>query len=149
MIWYEHAGPIDTAKEKYSVAIRAMELDGHQVKQSNSVTLNFKQGSAKIQAPVPVSLVSTDRLSSAVIALKPVREDYRIASAQLDAASAKLFQLVPIEGVQNQWALSYKSSRLPADLKPGSSKSVKINLFFEGNVTGKPNLSTTVKVNIK
>ena len=113
--------------------------------------LSIKKGSAKVSAtPSTVTLYARDRFSQATIDLKATDSKLTAIKEVAISETAKSpspFHLFSVGG--NTYAIGFKNNELPKGFKAGQTKTVKLNVFFEGNLTGKPDATVSVKVQIK
>lgn len=110
--------------------------------------LPIKMAAVKLNALSPVKLLLSDCYSNGEFDIVPKDTSVKpVDSITLDAASAKLFELHKVGS--ERWAIGFKDNKIPAGLKLGGSKTVKLSITFEGNETGKANTTVSLKVNLK
>ena len=109
--------------------------------------LPIKMAAVKLNALSPVKLLLSDRYSNGEFDIVPKDSTVKaVKTVTLDEASEKLFELHEI-GI-GRWAIGFKDNKIPAGLKLGGSKTVKLSITFECNETGKANTTVSLKVNL-
>lgn len=146
IIKIKNGATINHKMEKYSVELKT-ELDGKQVT-SKTVKLNVKQGNAKVTADVKqVQMLIKDRYSQGQFKLNVADKTIsEISNVKLDAAGEKMFRLVNLG--QNGYAIAYKDDVIP-NVKSGTTKTVKLSVFFNGNETATANATVSLNVKLK
>ena len=134
--------------EKYSVS---MVLDNGV--ESAKLALKIKMGTSKVtQSTKTVQLLKDDRFSRGSVvlgtkdaALSPIDWEKTAAAfaSTKDRNGNAFFTLRPLEN--GECAVCYAGNVMNPAVKSGI---VKIKVFFEGNVSGKPNATLSVKVNL-
>ena len=135
--------PINHKTQKYSVMLE------DELFTSKEINLSVKQGSVKVTQDVKeVVLLARDRYSSGEVSLNVADKTLSsIKPVTLDAASGAYFTIMELGG--NRYSIGFKENRIPEGFKPGTTKTVKLNVFFEGNETGTANKVLSVKVSVK
>lgn len=132
---------------KYSVTVSEV-IDAKETS-SKSVSLSIKQGSAKIKSDKStLKLYVKDRYSNAEFTL--TRSDKALSEIEnvvIDSKNDAFFNLVN-EGY-GKYSISYDNSLVPKGFKKGTSKTVSVKVFLNGNETTSPNATIKIKVTIK
>ena len=142
--------------DKFTVEFTpTVQYNGADLALKATCSITVKQGTVKLTAtPTAATMYAKDRYSTATVVIN--KSDYNlndIREVKLDAASDKLFDLVDLG--DGQYMLKYDNSCIPAGIKAGQTKTVKLSVYLEGNnpATGKtttsPNATLSVKVSIK
>ncbi|MBR1456543.1 MAG: leucine-rich repeat protein [Oscillospiraceae bacterium] len=116
---------------------------------SKAVTLKVVQGKAKLgQSTKAVTLLKTDRFSRGEVTLTPTDAALAIREVKLvspaDKSKTPYFDLVELGG--GAYAVKFNGDAIT--LTKGS-KTVKLQVFLEGNRTATPNATLSVKVSVK
>jgi hypothetical protein len=115
---------------------------------SAEIKIPVKMGAVKLQALPQVSLLTSDRFSNGEFVIAPKDTSVRpVSKITLDSKSAGLFEVHEVGN--GRWAIAYKDNVIPASFKAGATKTVKLSVFFEGNVTAKANVTVSLKVKLK
>ena len=140
-------GAILNPKASYSIKFDFRNYVGIE-SYSADYKLPIKMAAVKLNALSPVKLLLSDCYSNGEFDIVPKDTSVKpVDSITLDAASAKLFELHEVGN--GRWAIGFKDNQIPAGLKLGGSKTVKLSITFEGNETGKANTTLSLKVNLK
>ena len=129
--------------DKFSVQATVSTDDGALT--SKAVALKVAQGKVKVaQSAKSVTLLKLDRFSEGEVRLTLADPTLAgIVRVEPDAKSAALFDLKDLgNGV---YAIGYAGDRITTT----KSATVKLRVFLAGNLTGTPNATISVKVNIK
>lgn len=140
-------GAVLNPKASYSIKFDFRNYVGIE-SYSADYKLPIKMAAVKLNALSPVKLLLSDCYSNGEFDILPKDTSVKpVDSITLDAASAKLFELHEVGN--GRWAIGFKDNQIPAGLKLGGSKTVKLSITFEGNETGKANTTLSLKVNLK
>ena len=142
--------------DKFTVEFTpTVQYNGADLALKATCSITVKQGTVKLTAtPTAATMYAKDRYSTATVVIN--KSDYNlndIREVKLDAASDKLFDLVDLG--DGQYMLKYDNSCIPAGIKAGQTKTVKLSVYLEGNnpangkTTISPNATLSVKVSIK
>ncbi len=112
---------------------------------SKAVTLKVAQGKAKVNQSVKaVTLLKTDRYSRGEVVLTlPDKALAGIAKVEFTGSNAALFSLTDLGN--GKYAIGYAGNLITTT----KAQTVKLRVFLDGNLTGTPNATISVKVNIK
>ncbi|MCR5138279.1 MAG: hypothetical protein K6C12_14525 [Oscillospiraceae bacterium] len=118
---------------------------------SKVIKLPVKMG--KVSAalnPGTVQLLAKDRYSTALFRVENT-DGYAIgidfSKVELNKASRDTFNLIPLGN--GLFSIGFKGDKLPSGFKAGQSKTAKLDITYYGNNNDKPNLTLTLKVQIK
>ena len=134
------------ANAVYSIRVSTKSITGADT-YTPAVKIPVKMGSVKMMKVENVSLLYKDKYSNAEFTLTPTDSAVSsVSKVQLDPASASLFEIHEVGN--GTWAIGYKGNKVPAALKSGTSKAVKLSVWFEGNNTAKANVTVSFKVTV-
>ena len=140
-------GAVLNPKASYSIKFDFRNYMGIE-SYSADYKLPIKMAAVKLETVSAVKLLLSDRFSNGEFDIVPKDDSVKaVKTVALDAASAKLFELHEVGS--GRWAIGFKDNKIPAGLKLGGSKTVKLSITFEGNETGKANTTVSLKVNLK
>ena len=135
-------------KDKYTVMFKTtVDYNGNpDYELKATCTFTVKQGTAKFTAnPTAVTLYALDPYSTGIVALSTTDGTLNsIKSVTLDTTSAKTFYIRSLGSGQYMLGLNDNVT-----VKAGQTKTVKLNVFLEGNNTATANTTVSVKINIK
>jgi hypothetical protein len=127
------AGELSTSSKYYA------KLKVNDLLESGYVAIPVKMGTAKITSGEKnVTLLLKDRYSRGMVRLGTADASLSgIRDVTLDAASQQWFSLTELGN--GEYAVGYKDNLIPVGFKSGTKKTVKLNVFLEGNTSAKPN----------
>ena len=133
-------------KDKYSLHVFSSEAIKTGKVVFKDYKLSIKNGSAKVIAsPGSVIMLSKDSLSQGQITLTPTdRKLASIRDVQIAKGMSSPFFITPMGN--NIFALGFKNMN---GIKAGQTKTVKLNIWFEGSWSTEPDATVSVKVPIK
>lgn len=124
---------------KYTVAFRAM-IGGKQIV-SKAIPLSVKMSAVKVSQSVKtISLLKKDRFDSKILEIT-VPDGTKIHHITQTESSVSSFAVEDL-GL-GRYAISFRNNRVPP-----KGTTIKLNVYLVGNLTGKPNATVSVKVNI-
>ena len=96
------------------------------------------------QSTKAVTLYKKDRFSSAPVRITTTNADVAIERIELDPKSAAAYDIE--QPGYGSVVIRFRDSAVPVNVKAGK---VKLRVFLEGNISGKPNAVITVNVKLK
>lgn len=126
---------------KYTVSFKAV-VNGKTVT-SSPTTLPVKMGTLKAVSNVKsVTLLKNDRYDSKTIYITLPEDVCEVDHLGQDGVSAGLYTVTDLGG--SAYRIAFRD-RIPAS----KGSTIKLNIYLKGNLTGKPNASVSVKVNLQ
>ena len=129
--------------QKYTVTLAATFANGETAKATGA--LKLKMGSAKLTMNIDsTTLFAQDKHSRVNISFASDDSTLnKVAKVELDSKLAGQFEIIDYKN--GQYAIGFKAGNVPAKL---TSANIALNIWLEGNETGKANTSVKVKLDI-
>ena len=131
---------------KYTMVLTAPVLGKDTASKAVKITTKMGKVTASLSRNT-VELLAKDRFSTAEFWIENTDGSiFGFKQPKLDPASEKLFKLIPLGN--GKFAIGFANDTVPG-VKAGQTKTAKILVTAMGNNTGKPNLTLSLKVQIK
>lgn len=111
---------------------------------SKQVAIKIKLGKGSVKADKKeITLFRKDMYCYETINLTPGSGLNRISKIEVKGTDANFLMLTPVGGSATRWRLGFKGGNVLT-----KTKTVTLNIWFEGNNTSKPSTTVKIKVNI-
>lgn len=135
------SGAMLTTTDKY----RVMFHDGISGLETKQVNINIKLGKGKVKADKPeITLFKYDKYCASTVELITDGTYDGIRTVEINGKDASLLGIKSVGTSGSKWSIGYPGGKVTLT----KSKTITLNVWFDGNYTSKPSATVKVKINV-